>query len=34
MLDPIEGKPDGENADYLSVMRTNLQALRTALSCS
>jgi zinc transport system substrate-binding protein len=34
VLDPIEGKPDGEGTDYLSVMRSNLAALRTALSCS
>ncbi|MEU4644575.1 metal ABC transporter substrate-binding protein [Micromonospora sp. NPDC023814] len=33
VLDPLEGlSTDG--GDYLSVMRTNLQALRTALSCS
>ncbi|MBM0233012.1 zinc ABC transporter substrate-binding protein [Micromonospora sp. STR1_7] len=34
VLDPIEGLAAGSNGDYLSVMRTNLQALRTALSCS
>ncbi|RLP89738.1 metal ABC transporter substrate-binding protein [Micromonospora sp. CV4] len=34
VLDPIEGLADGSGADYLSVMRTNLQTLRTALSCS
>ncbi|TYB98341.1 zinc ABC transporter substrate-binding protein [Micromonospora sp. WP24] len=35
VLDPIEGlTEDGGSADYLSVMRTNLQALRTALVCS
>ncbi|PWR07954.1 zinc ABC transporter substrate-binding protein [Micromonospora acroterricola] len=34
VLDPIEGLAAGSGADYLSVMRTNLQALRTALSCS
>ncbi|MFG3423766.1 metal ABC transporter substrate-binding protein [Micromonospora sp. NPDC048063] len=33
VLDPLEGlSTDG--GDYLSVMRTNLQTLRTALSCS
>lgn len=34
VLDPIEGLAAGSNGDYLSVMRTNLQTLRTALSCS
>ncbi|MFC5925744.1 metal ABC transporter substrate-binding protein [Micromonospora vulcania] len=34
VLDPIEGLAAGTGADYLSVMRTNLQTLRTALSCS
>jgi zinc transport system substrate-binding protein len=34
VLDPIEGKPDGDGSDYLSVMRSNLAALRTALACS
>ncbi|MDG4796245.1 metal ABC transporter substrate-binding protein [Micromonospora sp. WMMD1082] len=34
VLDPIEGLSEGNGADYLSVMRTNLQTLRTALSCS
>lgn len=35
VLDPIEGlTADGGSADYLSVMRTNLQALRTGLGCS
>ncbi len=32
VLDPIEGVTDG--ADYFSVMRANLTALRTALGCS
>ena len=33
VLDPIEGiSTPGQ--DYLSVMRTNLQSLRAALSCS
>ncbi|MFI5844378.1 metal ABC transporter substrate-binding protein [Catenuloplanes sp. NPDC051500] len=32
VLDPIEGIADG--GDYFSVMRTNLAALKTALSCS
>ena len=31
VLDPLEGPP--ENGDYLTAMRTNLQALRTALGC-
>ncbi|MFG1882287.1 metal ABC transporter substrate-binding protein [Micromonospora sp. NPDC049102] len=34
VLDPIEGLAPGSDADYFSVMRTNLQTLRTALSCS
>ncbi|MEV6813723.1 metal ABC transporter substrate-binding protein [Micromonospora sp. NPDC051296] len=34
VLDPIEGLSTENGADYLSVMRTNLQTLRTALSCS
>jgi zinc transport system substrate-binding protein len=34
VLDPIEGQPDGHGSDYFSVMRSNLAALRTALSCS
>ncbi|MDG4783153.1 metal ABC transporter substrate-binding protein [Micromonospora sp. WMMD961] len=34
VLDPIEGLAAGGNGDYLSVMRTNLQTLKTALSCS
>ncbi|WP_410811342.1 metal ABC transporter substrate-binding protein [Micromonospora sp. 067-2] len=34
VLDPIEGLAGGSGTDYLSVMRTNLQTLRTALSCS
>ncbi|MFV2102609.1 metal ABC transporter substrate-binding protein [Micromonospora sp. LOL_024] len=34
VLDPIEGLSEENGGDYLSVMRTNLQALRTALSCS
>ncbi len=33
VLDPIEGLSAENGADYLSVMRTNLQTLRTALSC-
>jgi zinc transport system substrate-binding protein len=33
VLDPIEGLTDG-GGDYLSVMRTNLTALVTALGCS
>ncbi|MCM0677285.1 metal ABC transporter substrate-binding protein [Micromonospora phytophila] len=34
VLDPLEGLSAGNGGDYLSVMRTNLQTLRTALSCS
>ncbi|MBX7265721.1 zinc ABC transporter substrate-binding protein [Micromonospora sp. Llam7] len=34
VLDPIEGLSGGNGGDYLSVMRTNLRTLRTALSCS
>ncbi|MEU5941555.1 metal ABC transporter substrate-binding protein [Micromonospora sp. NPDC047548] len=34
VLDPIEGLSNDSGGDYLSVMRTNLQTLRTALSCS
>jgi zinc transport system substrate-binding protein len=32
-LDPVEGLPAGSTGDYLSVMRQNLQTLRTALAC-
>ncbi|GIG92731.1 metal ABC transporter substrate-binding protein [Plantactinospora endophytica] len=34
VLDPIEGLQPGSTGDYLSVMRSNLGALRTALGCS
>ncbi len=35
VLDPLEGlSTENSGGDYLSVMRTNLQTLRTALSCS
>lgn len=34
VLDPIEGLQPGSTGDYLSVMRSNLAALRTALGCS
>ncbi|MEU7775789.1 metal ABC transporter substrate-binding protein [Micromonospora taraxaci] len=34
VLDPLEGLAAGSDGDYLSVMRTNLQTLKTALSCS
>ncbi|MBM0278389.1 metal ABC transporter substrate-binding protein [Micromonospora tarensis] len=34
VLDPIEGLAAGSDGDYLSVMRTNLRTLQTALSCS
>jgi zinc transport system substrate-binding protein len=33
-LDPLEGLPAGSKGDYLSIMRQNLQTLRTALGCS
>ncbi|BCJ60828.1 metal ABC transporter substrate-binding protein [Micromonospora endophytica] len=33
VLDPIEGLSAENGGDYLSVMRTNLETLRTALSC-
>ena len=33
-LDPVEGLPAGSKDDYFSVMRRNLQTLRTALECS
>jgi zinc transport system substrate-binding protein len=33
VLDPIEGLAPGSDQDYLSVMRTNLDALRAALGC-
>ncbi|AVT40773.1 metal ABC transporter substrate-binding protein [Plantactinospora sp. BB1] len=34
VLDPIEGLQPGSTGDYLSVMRSNLAALRTGLGCS
>jgi zinc transport system substrate-binding protein len=34
VLDPIEGIKAGSSDDYLSVMRSNLTKLRTALSCA
>ncbi|MEE6258694.1 metal ABC transporter substrate-binding protein [Plantactinospora sonchi] len=34
VLDPIEGLQPGSTGDYLSVMRDNLGAIRTALGCS
>jgi zinc transport system substrate-binding protein len=33
-LDPVEGLPAGSTDDYFSIMRRNLQTLRTALRCS
>jgi zinc transport system substrate-binding protein len=33
-LDPIEGLKAGNHADYISVMRSNLATLHTALGCS
>ncbi len=34
VLDPIEGIEEGSSDDYLSVMRSNLTTLRTALGCT
>ncbi|MEW2382968.1 metal ABC transporter substrate-binding protein [Micromonospora sp. NPDC047707] len=34
VLDPLEGLSGDDGGDYLSVMRTNLATLRTALNCS
>jgi zinc transport system substrate-binding protein len=34
VLDPLEGLEPGSTGDYLSVMRSNLATLRTALGCS
>jgi zinc transport system substrate-binding protein len=34
VLDPLEGLRAGSNADYISVMRSNLATLRSALGCS
>ncbi|MQA28100.1 MAG: zinc ABC transporter substrate-binding protein, partial [Micromonosporaceae bacterium] len=34
VLDPIEGLNADSDDDYLSVMRANLKALRSALGCS
>ncbi len=34
VLDPLESPPAGADEDYLTVMRANLAALRTALECS
>ncbi|HEX6873585.1 MAG TPA: metal ABC transporter substrate-binding protein [Micromonosporaceae bacterium] len=34
VLDPIEGLSPGSTDDYVSVMRRNLSALRTALGCA
>jgi zinc transport system substrate-binding protein len=34
VLDPIEGLKAGNGADYISVMRSNLATLRSALGCS
>jgi zinc transport system substrate-binding protein len=34
VLDPVEGLQPGTSGDYLSVMRTNLPTLRSALSCT
>ncbi|WP_233358603.1 metal ABC transporter substrate-binding protein [Thermomonospora amylolytica] len=33
-LDPVEGLADGSRDDYVSIMRKNLQTLRTALDCA
>lgn len=34
VLDPVEGVKNASTQDYLSIMRDNLAALRTALGCS
>jgi zinc transport system substrate-binding protein len=34
VLDPLEGLEAGSEGDYISVMRSNLSTLRSALSCS
>jgi zinc transport system substrate-binding protein len=34
VLDPIEGLKPGSSSDYISVMRSNLTTLRSALGCS
>jgi zinc transport system substrate-binding protein len=34
VLDPIEGLQPGNDGDYISVMRSNLSTLRSALGCS
>lgn len=34
VLDPLEGLTQGAKGDYLSIMRENLQALRTVNGCS
>jgi zinc transport system substrate-binding protein len=34
VLDPLEGLKAGSGADYISVMRSNLATLRSALGCS
>ena len=34
VLDPIEGLKPGNTGDYISVMRSNLATLRSALGCS
>lgn len=34
VLDPLEGLKDEKSADYFSVMRANLDALRKALGCA
>ncbi|HEX2418664.1 MAG TPA: zinc ABC transporter substrate-binding protein, partial [Micromonosporaceae bacterium] len=34
VLDPLEGLKPGSRDDYFSVMRRNLDTLRTALDCA
>ncbi|RMI12613.1 metal ABC transporter substrate-binding protein [Cellulomonas triticagri] len=34
VLDPIEGLAEGDDRDYLDIMRDNLDALTTGLTCS
>lgn len=34
VLDPIEGRAEGDDRDYLDIMRDNLDALTTGLTCT
>jgi len=33
VLDPVEGRAEGDDRDYLAIMRDNLDALTTGLAC-